>query len=530
MIRFTKLVQDLDQTTSNNRKVEILTQYFLQPEGDKSKLWAIALFTGKRPSRIVNTSLIRSWCAEVANIPLWLFEQNYHIIGDLAETISLVLPLHASRLETKLDEMIDQMQSTKNLSEPLKKDFIISMWKSMDKDQVWVFNKLITGGFRLGVSKNLIIQALSNSVGTDVNHIAYLLMGKWTPETISWSYFTDDTEAKSDLSKPFPFYLAHALPPKELENIHPDEWAAEWKWDGIRCQLIHRKGSCFLWSRGEELMTDKFPELESSLSSQKKDLVIDGEIVAWKNDGPMDFQKLQTRIGRKHPGKKIMNDVPIKFIAYDILELNGKDLRNLTFSERRVILETMVQDINEEIIALSPLVYFDNVASLTLMRNEASDHFAEGLMLKRKTGIYHSGRRTGDMWKWKKDPFLIDAVLIYAQRGHGRRANLFSDFTFALRDGDKLLPFAKAYSGLTDAEISEITEYVRKNTLETFGPVKSVKAELVFELAFEGISLSTRHKSGIAVRFPRINRWRKDKSVQDIDTIEGIKKLLSQNQ
>lgn len=525
MKSFTALIRQLDQTNATSQKVEILSSYFINEEDEKNKLWAVAIFTGKRPSRLVNTTLLRTWCAAMADIPLWLFEQNYHIVGDLAETISLILPPNHQTTDLALHELIDTMINLKNEKEDIKKDFIIQVWQSMDTDQRWIFNKLITGGFRIGVSKNIIIQALSKVTGFDTNHIAYLLIGNWSPEKISWTYFTTQSQQSTDISKPYPFYLAYPLTEIEYDNLDPSDWLVEWKWDGIRGQLIKRKGQVFLWSRGEELITDKFPEF-GSIADIADDFVLDGEILAWKNEKPMDFQSLQTRIGRKNPSKKVLSDVPVRFVAYDILEKNGVDLRNLTFEERRSVLQKLFDTQHLDCLGLSQIFEIIDKNELRILKNNASDYHAEGVMLKRKSGIYHTGRRTGDMWKWKKDPFLIDAVMIYAQRGHGRRANLYSDFTFALRDGDSLLPFAKAYSGLTDEEMKEITDFVKNNTIQTFGPVSSVKASLVFELAFEGIALSSRHKSGIAVRFPRINRWRKDKSVDDIDTLDQIKKLL----
>jgi len=530
MKKFSLLLLAIDQTTSTAAKTDLIAQYLKDEHNEKNKLWTIALFTGKRPSRTVNTTLLRKWCATEADIPLWLFEQNYHIIGDLAETISLILPVYDQALPPRpLYEWIEDIIELKNTNEDEKQIFITNAWKSMDRPSIWVFNKLVTGGFRVGVAKNIIIKALSMVTGQDPTKIAYHLTGNWTPLKTTWSELFNFQDVTSDLSKPFPFYLAHALPNENISDINPLSWVAEWKWDGIRGQLIKRKGEVYLWSRGEELITDKFPEFQS-LSNMPDDFVLDGEIVAWKMEKPMDFQKLQTRIGRKNPGKKIMSDIPVKFIAYDLLEVNGVDIRLQSFEERRLLLEKIYASNTSDVLKLSPLIHFESIETLKEVRNESKQYQAEGLMLKSKTGIYHSGRKTGDMWKWKVDPFTIDAVLIYAQRGHGRRANLFSDFTFALWDGDRLLPFAKAYSGLSDSEMREITTFVRNNTIETFGPVSSVQPKLVFELAFEGISNSTRHKSGIAVRFPRISRWRKDKNPKDADTLKHIKALLTDSE
>ncbi len=524
MKRFTELIASLDNTTSSSVKTLLLSEYFISEVEELDKLWAIALFTGKRPPRTINTTLLRTWCAEQADIPLWLFEQNYHIVGDLAETIALIVTGNHQSIDKALYLWINEIQGLKTSTEEEKKMYMLQAWQSLDSSSVWVLNKLITGGFRIGVSKNIVIKALSKATGQDANKIAYHLTGNWSPLNTTWQQLFDFDNSASDLSKPYPFFLAYSLEVDLAHTIHPDEWLAEWKWDGIRGQLILRSGEIYLWSRGEELITENFPEI-SSLNDSVAEFVIDGEILAWSAGKPLDFQKLQTRIGRKNPGKKLLADVPVVFMAYDIIEKGKSDIRTQPFEFRRKILEELIMELNSPNILISPLVHFDDHFELSYLRNTAKVGGAEGLMLKKKSGIYHTGRKSGDMWKWKMDPYTIDAVLIYAQRGHGRRATLFSDFTFALREGDRLVPFAKAYSGLTDAEMAEITAFVRSNTLETFGPVTSVKPELVFELAFEGISLSTRHKSGISVRFPRISRWRKDKKSDEANTLEDIRRM-----
>ncbi len=522
---FTTLINGLSQTNSSLKKTSLLSAYFIQETNELNKLWVIALLIGKKPPRTVNTTLLREWCAEEAGIPLWLFEQNYHIVGDLAETIALILPISDSKFDLSLHECITQIQGLKNKTETEKKDFVLLMWRNLDEAEKWIFNKLITGGFRIGVSKNIVILALAQALNVDKNTIAHHLMGDWSPEKVSWSSLFSFEEGSADVSRPYPFYLAHAISETDLSALVLDEWTAEWKWDGIRGQLIKRNGEVFLWSRGEELITDKFPEFEK-IEMAGHDFVIDGEIIAWKDDKPMDFQSLQTRIGRKNVSKKLQHDTPVKIIAYDILEIDQKDIRQIPFDKRRKILENLVNDSDQKQIILSPQLDFVDLDTLHEWRNRSREIGAEGLMLKKKDGIYHTGRRTGEMWKWKVNPFTIDAVLIYAQRGHGRRANLFSDFTFALWEGEKLMPFAKAYSGLTDDEMKEITNFVKNNTLQTFGPVSSVKIELVFELAFEGVALSSRHKAGVAVRFPRILRWRKDKNVSEANKLDDLKELL----
>lgn len=525
MKKFATLLLNLDRTNSTIRKVEILVDYLQDENNEKNKLWATALLMGKKPKGTISTALLRQWCSEVSGIPLWLFEQNYYVVGDLAETISLVLPHNTYTDNKALHSWMEAIVLLKPEAQDLKKDFILEAWSSLDKHTLWVFNKLITGGFRIGVSKNIVIQALAEVFQQNVNQVAYLLSGDWSPQKTSWSDLFKNREHNNDLSKPYPFFLTHALPEGALNQIEPITWTAEYKWDGIRGQLIKRMGKLFLWSRGEEIITEKFPEF-GDVVRFNKDFVLDGEIVAWGENQPMGFQEVQSRAGRKKPSKKKMEEIPVKFIAYDLLEINQCDIRTSSFIERRNLLTSLISELGDANILISPTIPFQTAEELDQKRIESKAIQAEGLMLKRNTGIYHSGRKSGDMWKWKIDPFYIDAVLIYAQRGHGRRANLFSDFTFGLWHEGNLIPFAKAYSGLTEATLKEITNFIKSNTIETFGPVRVVRPEMVFELAFEGISLSKRHKSGIAVRFPRISRWRQDKRADQADSLDEIKKLL----
>lgn len=527
MKNFAQLIKALDGTNSTKQKVEALVSYFEGEKNEHTKLWMVALFTGKKPPRFVSSTLLRLWCSEVSEIPLWLFEETYHIIGDLAESIALMLPAHQRSSSVSLNDVIGQMQQLKSGSEDQKKQFVLHHWSTMSNDEIWIFNKLITGGFRIGVSKNLIIQALANVTGWTNSQVAHTLTGNWNPNTTNWYDLFDHQNIKTDVSKPYPFYLSYPISEESLSDINKEGWVAEWKWDGIRCQRIQRSHNVFIWSRGEELINDQFPELLNN-ASDIDNFVLDGEILVWSEGRPLGFQDLQKRLGRKNPGKKVQKDYPVIFMAYDILEYDGKDIRDIPFSQRRNVLESIFQNnIKDQNLLISETLSFENLEDLANHRQNAISINAEGLMLKSQKGIYHSGRKAGEMWKWKKQPFTIDAVMIYAQRGHGRRAGLFSDFTFALWNDQVLVPFAKAYSGLTDAEMNEITAWVRKNTIESFGPVSSVRPELVFELAFEDIMLSSRHKSGVAVRFPRISRWRKDKSPHDIDQLQTLKDMIS---
>ncbi len=524
---FAQLIIALDQTTKTNVKINALSNYFDQALV-QDKLWAIAILSHRRPKRTVNTTLLRKWAAEYGEIPLWLFEESYHVVGDLAETIALILPARSVQADQSLTHWIQYIQSLGALSEEEKRSKTIEAWSSMDDTERFIFNKLITGGFRVGVSQKLMVKALSKHTGIDENTLAHRLMGNWTPDLITYEKLVLEPNPQDDISKPYPFYLAYALEEEVASLGDVTEWSAERKWDGIRGQLIIRDGQVFVWSRGEELVTDKFPEFGQLSSIFPSGLVIDGEILPFKEGKPLSFQVLQTRIGRKNVTKKILEKAPVIIMAYDLLEKDGEDFRGVPFSDRRKTLEKILQVYpSGGLVQLSEPVLFESWEALAKEWARSRLFYSEGLMLKRIDSVYKTGRKRGDWWKWKVDPLTIDAVMIYAQRGHGRRANLFSDFTFAVWKGHELVPFTKAYSGLTDKEFREITAWVQKNTIERFGPVRSVKAVHVFEIAFEGINLSKRHKSGIALRFPRIKRWRKDKPVEEANTLEDLHGLLS---
>lgn len=524
---FARLVENLDGTTKTNEKVAFLAEYFAEAD-DQDKLWTIALFTGRRPRRAVKTTQLRSWLAEVSGIPLWLVEESYYVVGDLAETLALLLPPPQSEpVARSLTEWIEFLIDLRKLEDEEKERRIKAAWQELGPGERFVFNKLITGGFRLGVSQRLLIRALAKYIGKEANTIAHRLMGTWTPETTSWHELIEEENILDDISRPYPFYLAYAIEnnPEELGNIR--DWQAEWKWDGIRAQLISRKGEWFLWSRGEELMTDRFPDLGEMAQRIPDGTVLDGELLPFREGKVLPFHILQTRIGRKNVSRNILKKAPAMIMAYDILEFDGRDVRNLPLQERRTLLQKIVEETDEpERLRLSEILETKDWQEMGKKRDSARDMDAEGLMIKRRTSLYEVGRKRGDWWKWKVDPFSVDAVMIYAQQGHGRRANLFTDYTFAVWEGEKLVPFAKAYSGLTDAEIAEVDRFVRRNTVERFGPVRSVSAELVFEIGFEGIGRSTRHKSGIAVRFPRILKWRKDKKPTEADHLSSLVRLL----
>lgn len=527
MQHFARLFTELDQTTSTNDKVDALVRYFREAE-EVDKLWMIALLSHRRPKRTVTSTLLRQWAAEFAGIPLWLFEESYHTVGDLAETIALVTPKPESIQSYPLHYWVQYIRDLGHLEESRRREQVIHAWQQLDHTERFLFNKLITGGFRVGVSQQLMVKALAKYTGQEEPTLAHRLMGNWSPDTCTFEELILAEAAKEDISKPYPFYLAYALEDAPETLGEPANWIAERKWDGIRGQLIVRQGQVFVWSRGEELLTDKFPEFHPLAHYLPDGTVIDGEIMPFKDGQPLPFQVLQTRIGRKNLTRNILQQAPVILRAYDLLELSGEDIRDTAFAERRRQLEQLVVEISGlPTLQLSEIVPFEDWTALAQERARSREHFSEGIMLKRRDSAYRSGRRRGDWWKWKVDALTIDAVMIYAQQGHGRRANLYTDFTFAVWDGDHLVPFTKAYSGLSDAEFQEINAWIRSHTLERFGPVRSVKAELVFEIAFEGIQASSRHKSGVALRFPRIFRWRKDKPAREANTLEDLKGLLS---
>lgn len=523
MKNFVQLFTELDQTTKTLAKIKALIRYF-ENASDADKLWAIALLSHRRPKRTVNATYLARWANELSGLPEWLFYESYTVVGDLAETIALVLPENQERSDFSLTYWIDRIRSLEQDEVEQKKNKILEAWKQLDETERFVFNKLITGGFRMGVSRQLMVKALARYANVPENTVAHRLMGQWSPETSSFHELLHPT-TESDHSKPYPFYLAYALDAGVETLGSPEEWIAERKWDGIRGQILVRNGQLYVWSRGEELVTDKYPEYQSVLNQLPEGTVLDGEILPFKDNQPLSFTVLQTRIGRKKLTPKILADVPVAFVAYDVLEWKGEDIREWPLAKRRELLEKILATTGS-VLRLSPQVHFSTWKELAEQRDKSRDFRSEGIMLKRKSSVYRTGRRRGDWWKWKIDPFSIDAVLIYAMRGHGRRANLYTDYTFAVWDGDQLVPFTKAYSGLTDEEIREVDRWVKQNTIERFGPVRSVRPELVFEIAFEGINRSSRHKSGIALRFPRMARWRKDKRIKEANTLADLEALL----
>ncbi len=526
MLHFSRLISSLDQSNKTKDKIEALELFFTEAE-EQDKVWAIALFSHRRPKRQVNTRQLREWAQELAEIPTWLFEESYHTVGDLAETISLLIPHPENQKEHSLTYWINYLIGLKDKEEEEKRMAILHAWSQLGKIECFIFNKILTGGFRIGVSQNLMTQALSNYLDIEKSSVAHSLMGNWNPETITFDVLLQPGMQGEDISKPYPFFLAHPLEKGLKEIGEVADWQIEWKWDGIRGQLVKRNGETFIWSRGEELVNEKFPELLDLGSNLPDGTVIDGEILAFKDGKPLPFNLLQTRIGRKNVSKKQLLEAPVSFLTYDLLELDGEDLRISPLELRRKNLEELVKKNSHPNLEISDPVNGKTWEELAEIREDSRKHYAEGFMLKHKESAYEVGRKKGGWWKWKVDPLTIDGVMIYAQKGHGRRADLYSDYTLAVWDGEALVPFAKAYSGLTDAELKEVDAFVKKNTRERFGPVRTVKAELVFEIAFEGIQKSPRHKSGIALRFPRISRWRRDKPKEEANTLKDLHELLN---
>jgi len=526
MRHFAQLFIVLDQTTQADAKVAALAQYFALVEPE-DKLWAVAILSHQRPKRTVNTTLLRSWGAEVSELPDWLFEQTYQMLGDLAETIANILPTPIINNQQSLTYWIRYIQALSALEEADRKTKVIAAWEQLSPPERFVFNKFITGGFRIGLAQKLMVQALSKHTQVEENILAHRLMGNWTPETTTFQQLILEVKPNEHISKPYPFYLANALEktPESLGDL--SDWQIERKWDGIRGQIIVRKEECFVWSREEELISAKFPEFHPLTKHLPDGTVLDGEIMPFKDGQILPFHLLQTRIGRKNITKTILQKIPAVLIAYDLLEYHGQDIRDRPLRERRQLLEKLLhENPAADTLLISDLVEVPTWNDLKTEREKSRAHQSEGLILKRKSSPYQADRQESDWWKWKVAPLCIDAVLIYAQKGQGQGASLFSNFTFAVWDEERLVPFTKAAAGLSKLEINEITAWVSKNIVERFGPVRSVTPHHVFEITFEGIQKSSRHKSGVALRSPRINRWYKDKPKEAANTLADLQQLL----
>jgi DNA ligase 1 len=526
MKRFTDLYTEMDKTNRTSQKLTLLKKYFSEALPEDAA-WGLYFLSGDRIKRLLPTKLLRDWVMQQAGLPEWLVDECYNAVGDFAETLALLLPSSAIGTQVPLHTLIEErLQPLAALSDDERRRLMLQTWQELSTDQKLVWNKLITGEFRVGVSRTLVIRALADVAGVSPGVMAHRMMGGWKPSAAAYRGFLNPENQAQDLSQPYPFFLAYPIDgtPESLGDL--SAWQAEWKWDGIRGQVIRREGSPSIWSRGEDLVTERFPEIRDAAAHLPSGTVLDGEILGWRGKRPLSFGFLQTRLGRKNVTARLREEAPVAFMAYDLLEAGGVDLRERPLSQRRQRLEAILAALPaNSVFRVSPVVQSSSWETLREAFGRAREQGVEGLMLKRLASPYRVGRVKGDWWKWKIDPYHIDAVLIYAQHGHGRRASLFTDYTFGVWKEGQLVPVAKAYSGLTDEEILKVDAFVRRNTLERFGPVRVVKPELVFELAFEGIQPSNRHKAGVAVRFPRMSRWRLDKKPDEADTLEALKAL-----
>ena len=538
--KFSKLFEDLDSNNSSNKKVNSLTKYF-KLNNNLNNILTIYLLIGKKNKRFISGKSLREYYANIYKIPKWLIDECYSKVGDSAEVIALLLQDKILEKNIKddisLNELINEiLPKLKKLDENKKKLYIKSLWEKISKDNQLIFNKILSGTFRIGVSKGLVVKAISNMTGVDESIILHRLMGELEPIEETYMFLINQKLEQKELDyKPYPFQLANTFDERIKETISVDKYQIESKWDGIRSQIIKRSNNISIWTRGEELVNKTFPELIKIISHFKNDFVLDGEILIWdeNKNRPKNFSLLQKRLGRKSPSLKIQKDLPVVFMAYDILEINGKDIRSKILSERRNILEKSFSNLISEDksiigkIKITKLHQISNWIDLEEVKNSSRKSNTEGLVIKDKQSEYVPGRKKGNWWKYKIDPMQLDGILIYARPGSGKRADLYTDYSFGIWEDNKLVTFANAYSGLNNEEIRELDKWIRRNTLEKFGPVRSVKPELVFEISFDNIQISKRHKSGIALRFPRITKWRRDKNIMEADNLENALKMIS---
>ena len=549
MEAFQALFDQLDRVTGTRAKVSVLVEHFRHAPPEDAA-WAMTLLLGKRRRRLITGRRLREILRDRGGLSDWLIDECHGQVGDSAETITLLWPSVRHRIspvEARLPAIKgDQplhwwmeilLPRISTLTDDDQSDAVLALWQTVPEERHFIVNKLLTGGFRVGVSTGLISRAVAEAFGLEEDLIVQRLMGGFEPSAERFLQLTAPTNAEEQRSSgtPYPFFLASPLDRERLQTTEARDWRLEWKWDGIRGQLIHRGSGVYLWSRGEELVNDSFPELVTIGEALPDGTVLDGEVICWREADPvpLGFDQLQRRLGRKTVGATLRRECPMRFIAYDLLESNGQDIRNQPLWQRQEQLKTMLGRIDHGEswrLKCGKSWTLNSWSDLDAQREQARQQRAEGLMVKHAESPYLSGRKRGHWWKHKLEPMTLDAVLLYAQAGSGRRANLFTDYTFGIwGDGDPpvLVSFAKAYSGLNDAEILELDRWIRRNTLQRFGPARSVKAELVFEIGFEGIHPSKRHKSGLAVRFPRILRWRRDKPAEEADCLDAARQLMT---
>ncbi len=541
---FAELIETLEHSTGTRARVAALVGFFRAAD-PADGAWALALLLGKRRRRLITGRRLRQICLERSDLPEWLFDACHAQVGDSAETIALLLPRlalpPAPPLELSLAAWMEtRLPALAALEGEAQAAAVLAVWAGLPEGQTFLFNKLLTGGFRVGVAAGLVTRALAEVAGLEEAELAHRLMGGFEPSAAAMEALLAPLEAgvTAPISRPYPFCLASPLEAERLTTTDPAGWQVEWKWDGIRAQLIRRDNQTFLWSRGEELINGSFPELEGVAVLLGQGTVLDGELTVWPAEAsqPAGFGPLQRRLGRQKPGAALLRECPAAFVAYDLLEQGGRDLRPEPLGRRRAALEDLVRGLPEAastpaagLLRLSPVLPLGDWEELETLRQQARSVGAEGLMLKALDSAYGVGRRRGLWWKHKLEPMELDAVLLYAQAGSGRRANLYTDYTFGLWDGEgRLVTFAKAYSGLDDGEITELDRWIRRHTTERFGPVRAVEPLQVFTLGFEGLQRSSRHRSGLAVRFPRILRWRRDRTPDSADSLSSALALLEE--
>ncbi len=528
MKRFTELFLELDATTATSEKTAALVRYFSEAD-PRDAAWALEALSGNKIIRAISSRRVRPWLSEETDLPAWLISECYSVVGDFSETLSLLLPEpKGDPFDEPLHKVVEErLLPLARLDEDAQKKLITDVWRRMTRDERFVFQKLFSASFRVGVSAKLVARALAEVAGVEPAVMAHRLMGKRQLSAESFRKLLAPEGNDDRKGRPYPFFLASPIAEVagSMDALgDARDWAFEWKWDGIRAQLIKRDGEVALWSRGEELVTNAFPEIVAAGAELQGDAVLDGELLAWEDGQPLPFSVLQRRINRKSVEPSLFPDVPVAMLVYDALERDGQDLREHPLDERRAVLEELIP--GDPPLLASPRVEINDWDHARELVAGARERGVEGLMVKRRSSPYSVGRTRGDWWKWKVDPLSVDAVMVQAQTGSGKRAGLFTDYTFAVWDGEDLTPVAKAYSGLTNQEIEEVDRWVRASTITRHGPVRVVKPEQVFELHFEGIAASDRHKSGIAVRFPRMARWRRDKKPKDADTLDNMRALL----
>jgi len=576
MRQFCQLFRQLDRSTGSHERVAALVAHFgsVPPE---DAAWALHCLLGKQRRRLLTARRLREIALDLTAMPEWLFQASHAQVGDSAETIALLVggsAEAAAGIATRPQEDEARVDADQPLHRWMERILpalaalpeaeqaveIQRLWSELSVEEVLVMVKLLTGSFRVGVGAGLVIRALATLSGLESVELQQRLMGPFEPSAAAFNELLQpEASQERPSSRPYPFFLASPLEAGRLSDLDPAQWLVEWKWDGIRGQLIRRGGAGFLWSRGEELINGSFPDLLQQADTLPDGLVLDGEVLVWPagQERPEPFAVLQRRLGRRSPTATLLRSIPAAFVAYDLLESEGIDRRKEPLQRRRERLVELMTSGVSGALRLSDDLPLSDWNDLEAWREKARDAGAEGLMLKLLASPYGSGRRRGSWWKHKLEPMRLDAVLLYARNGSGRRANLYTDYTFGLwasadspgTDASplasspldstapggggatpgqerRLVSFASAYSGLSDAEIQELDRWIRRHTTERYGPVRAVAPELVFELAFEGVQRSGRHRSGLAVRFPRISRWRRDKPAAEADTLTAALALI----